>query len=156
RLVFAALALGAAVCSEPALAVDVKEAKCVLTWGQKGDKAGDFYSPIGIAINAKDEIFVTDVNNARVQKFSTDGKHLGSFDLPRDEPKRRSNQAGGIAIDSKGMIWISFMEQHKVAMYTEDGKLVQEWGKKGKEEGEFNRPGGIVLAPDDTMYVADQ
>ena len=33
-------------------------AKPVLAWGQKGDKAGEFYSPIGIAISAADEVFV--------------------------------------------------------------------------------------------------
>lgn len=135
---------------------EVKEVKFLLTWGQKGDKPGEFYSPIGITINKKDEIFVTDVNNARVQKFSTEGKYLGGFDLPRDEPKRKSNQAGGIAIDDDGLIYLSFMAQHKVAVYTEDGKLVREWGKKGKDDGEFNQPGGIVLGPEATLYVTDQ
>jgi sugar lactone lactonase YvrE len=134
---------------------EVKEVKFLLTWGQKGDKPGEFYSPIGIAINKKDEIFVTDVNNARVQKFSTDGKYLGGFDLPWDAPKRKSNQAGGIAIDD-GLIYLSFMAQHKVAVYTEDGKLVREWGKKGKGDGEFKQPGGIVLVPEATLYVTDQ
>lgn len=135
---------------------DVPEAKCLLTWGQKGDKPSEFYSPISIAINKKDEIFVTDVNNARVQKFSTEGQYLGGFDLPRDDPKRKSCQAGGIGIDDAGLIYLSFMSQHKVAVYTEDGKLVREWGKKGKGEGEFNQPGGIVFGLADTLYVADQ
>src|SRR5688572_23267982 len=74
-------------------------AKPVLAWGQKGDKAGEFYSPIGIAISAADEVFVTDNNNGRVQRFTTDGKYTGGFDLPWDNPKRKSTQAGGIAID---------------------------------------------------------
>jgi sugar lactone lactonase YvrE len=138
------------------LAEEVKEAKFLLAWGQKGDKPGEFYSPIGIAINKKDEVFVTDVNNARVQKFSTEGKYLGGFDLPRDEPKRKSNQAGGIAIADDGLIYLSFMMQHKVAVYTDDGKLVREWGKKGKGDGEFNQPGGIVIGPETTLYVTDQ
>lgn len=135
---------------------DIQEPKFFLAWGQKGDQPGEFYSPIGIAINQKDEIFVTDVNNARVQKFSPEGKYLGGFDLPRDEPKRKSNQAGGIAIDANGLIYLSFMSQHKVAVYTDGGKLVREWGKKGKSEGEFNQPGGIVFGPADTLCVTDQ
>jgi sugar lactone lactonase YvrE len=137
-------------------AVDLKEPKFIAEWGKKGDKAGEFYSPIGIAINKKDEVFVTDLNNARLQKFSSDGKQLGGFDLPLDNPKRKSSQAGGIVLDDKGHIYLSFMQQHKVAVYTEDGKLVREWGKQGKGDGEFNQPGGMVLAPDGTLYVADQ
>ncbi len=133
-----------------------KQPRFVLAWGQKGDRPGEFHSPIGIAINRKDEVFVTDVNNARVQKFSTEGKYLGGFDLPRDAPNRRSSQAGGIAVDDEGHLYLAFMAQDRVAVYTEAGKLVRQWGKRGKGDGEFHQPGGIVLAPGGTLYVADQ
>ncbi len=133
-----------------------QEPRFLLAWGKKGDRPGEFYSPIGIAISHQDELFVTDVNNARVQQFDTEGKYLGGFDLPRDEPKRKSNQAGGIAIDDQGHIYLSFMMQDKVAVYTADGKLVREWGKRGKADGELHQPGGIVLSPGGTLYVADQ
>lgn len=137
-------------------AADLKEPKFLAEWGKKGDKAGEFYSPIGIAINKKDEVFVTDLNNARVQKFSSDGKHLGGFDLPLDNPKRKSCQAGGIVLDEKGNIYLSFMQQHRVGVYSEDGKLVREWGKRGKSDGEFDQPGGMVLTPDGILFVTDQ
>lgn len=130
--------------------------KHLLSWGQKGDKPGEFYSPISIFINAKDEVYVTDLNNSRLQKFTSDGKHLGGFDLPLDAPPRKSCILGGMAVDSDGLVYVSFMVQHKLAVYTEEGELVREWGKKGTAEGEFHQPGGIVLHPDGTLYVADQ
>lgn len=130
--------------------------KFVLAWGKRGDKAGEFYSPIGIAINTEDEIYVTDLNNARLQKFSTDGKYLAGFDLPWDTPQRKSSQAGSIAVDDKGLLYLSFMVQDRVGVYTETGQLVREWGKRGKGDGEFHWPGGIVLGADGTVYVADQ
>lgn len=139
--------------------VDAGERKgphVVLTWGKKGDKEGEFYSPIGIAINKKDEVFVTDLNNARVQKFSTEGKYLGGFDLPWDTPKRKTCQAGGIALDEKGNLYLSFMSQDKVAVYTEEGKLLRAWGKRGKGDGELHQPGGILLQTDGTLFVTDQ
>jgi DNA-binding beta-propeller fold protein YncE len=131
-------------------------AQAPLGLGSEGDKPGEFYSPIGIAINRKDQVFVTDLKNARVQKFSVEGKSLGGFDLPLDAPPRKSCIIGGIALDDGGLIYLSFMNQHKVAVYTEDGKLVREWGKRGTGDGEFNQPGGIVLRPDRTLYVTDQ
>jgi tripartite motif-containing protein 71 len=137
-------------------AAEAKAAKFLLSWGKKGDKPGEFSSPIGIVINGKDEIFVSDLNNARVQKFSTQGKHLGgALHLPADTPKRKSTMIGGLAVDDKGLLYLSFMIQHKVAVYTEAGKLVREWGKNGKGDGEFAQPGGIVLGKDG-VYVADQ
>jgi sugar lactone lactonase YvrE len=153
------LFLGALVplfCTGAAIGEDGKEPKFLLTWGQKGDKPGEFYSPIGIAVTAKDEVYVTDVNNARIQKFTLDGKALGGFDLPHDGPNRKSTQTGGIAVDDLGLLYIPFMMQHRIGVYDDHGVLVREWGKMGKGDGEFNQPGGILLGPDETLLVADQ
>jgi hypothetical protein len=38
---------------------------------------------------------------------------------------------GGTAVDDKGQIYLSFMMPHKVAIYTEDGKMVRPWGRRG-------------------------
>ncbi|MBC8113721.1 MAG: hypothetical protein H7062_05045, partial [Candidatus Saccharimonas sp.] len=115
----------------PLVADEAQQPRQLLAWGQRGDKPGEFYSPIGIAISRKDEVFVTDLNNARVQKFAIDGTHLGGFDLPLDKPPRKSCIIGGIAIDDKGQIYLAFMNQHKMAVYSETGELVREWGKQG-------------------------
>ena len=72
-----------------------KEAKFLLAWGKKGDKPGEFYSPISIAIDRRDVVYVTDLNNARLQRFTTEGQYLGGFDLPLDNPPRKSCIVGG-------------------------------------------------------------
>lgn len=138
------------------LGADLREPRLVRTWGKKGDQPGDFYSPISLAFTPKDELFVTDLNNARVQKFTVDGKHLGGFDLPWDTPPRKSCIIGGMALDGQGLIYLSFMVQHKIAVYNEAGQVVREWGKLGAGDGEMHQPGGIVIRPDGTLYVADQ
>jgi sugar lactone lactonase YvrE len=125
-------------------------------WGQRGDQPGEFYSPIGIAIDKRDQVFVTDLNNARVQKFSAEGKYVGGFDLPLDKPGRRTSLVGGIAVDDEGRLYLTFMQQHRVAVYTESGELIRQWGQHGEGDGEFRQPGGIVLAPGRIVYVADQ
>src|ERR1700722_7548343 len=52
------------------------QVKFLLEWGKLGKEPGEFHFPIGIAINASDEVFVTDFYNSRVQKFSVDGRLL--------------------------------------------------------------------------------
>lgn len=130
--------------------------KFLLTWGKPGDQPGEFHSPISIAITRKDELYVTDLNNSRVQKFTTDGKFLSEFELPLDMPPRKSCIIGGLAVDDQGLLYLSFMNQHKVVVYRDNGDVVREWGRRGTGNGEFHQPGGIVLYPDGSIFVCDQ
>src|SRR5258708_34507683 len=51
-------------------------------WGKRGKAEGEFDIPIGIAINRRDGIFVTEFLNNRTQKFNTDGNLLALFHVP--------------------------------------------------------------------------
>jgi tripartite motif-containing protein 71 len=143
-------------CSGSLCGQDVPRPKFLLTWGEPGEGPGQFHSPIGLALGAQDEVFVTDLNNGRLQRFTSNGKHLGMFDLPFDTPPKRQSLAGGIAIDDEGLLYVSFMQQDKVRVYSPDGMLVREWGEKGPADGQLWAPGGIVMGPEKTLYVADQ
>src|SRR5258706_10660987 len=71
-------------------------------WGKRGREPGEFRSPIGIAINAADEVFITDHMNHRIQKFDTQGKLLAQFSvLPNP---------GGIALDKAGNIYLTHFQ----------------------------------------------
>jgi DNA-binding beta-propeller fold protein YncE len=130
----------------------------ILEWGQQGSDNGEFDFPIGIAINRADEVFVTDFTNARVQKFSSDGKFLAAFPV--------SPFPGGIALDADENIFIAHFgippsryegerKRDKVAVFSPAGKLLREWGKNGAGDSEFDLPGGIAIR-DGRVYVADQ
>lgn len=117
-------------------------------WGKKGKEPGELDAPIGLAINADDEILVTEARNNRVQRFSSEGRPLGSFAVEA--------MPGGIAVDREGNVYVAPLMSHKICVYSPSGRLVREWGKHGKGDGEFDQPGGIAVAPDGTVYVADQ
>lgn len=61
-----------------------------------------------------------------------------------------------MAAAADGNLYISFMSQHKVGVYSQKGDLIQQWGKRGASEGEFHQPGGVVIRPDGNVFVADQ
>ena len=119
----------------------------VRTWGKKGAGEGEFHSPIGIAINKSDHVFVTDLSNMRVQKFDAEGKFLAAFAV--------SGNPGGIALDGAGHVYISLFDKGRIAVYTEAGKLLREWGKTGKADCEFQSPAGLAVGPDGAVYVGD-
>ena len=145
-------------CAGP-LAADESPAarpKVVLEWGHKGDEPGTFHSPVCVAINARNELAVADLNNSRIQRFDANGKFLSAFDLPVDKEPRKSCIVGGLAYTSEGTLLVAFMVQHRIAAYSPEGAVLYEWGKKGAGDGEFNQPGGIVVRGDGEILVADQ
>lgn len=126
-------------------------------WGGKGDKPGEFHFPIAIAVDAADRLLVTDHLNNRVQTFDANGKLLGQFPV-------RPNPAA-IALDKAGNIYLTHFHasgksRHKsgnhVSVYTPKGRLLRQWGQTGAGDGEFNCPGGIAVARNGRVYVADQ
>jgi sugar lactone lactonase YvrE len=131
--------------------------RLLLTWGKRGDGKGEFDFPIGVAVGRDDEVFVSDFYNARVQRFSSEGKFRAAFPvLPN---------CGGIALDRDGNIYLSHFSAMKakeerkpdrVSVYSRDGKLLRQWGKTGTGDGEFDYPGGLAVSGGGRVYVADQ
>jgi hypothetical protein len=128
--------------------------RVVLQWGTKGHGDGEFDVPIAVAVNQKNEILVTDFRQtnaeakSRVQRFDQEGRFLGSFVT---DP-----MPGGLAPGQDGLLYVTHMMRHKVAVYDPAGKLVREFGKQGSAPGEFDQPGGIAFGRNGSLYVADQ
>jgi DNA-binding beta-propeller fold protein YncE len=147
-------------CSSPAATADEPRpapAKFVLEWGQHGSAPGEFDVPIGVVVTVSGDVLVSDFYNARVQRFTADGKHLSSIDvLPNP---------GGMALDGDGDIYLSHFSAMKtneekkpdrISVYTAQGTLLRQWGQTGTGDGEFDYPGGIAVSRDGRVYVADQ
>lgn len=45
-------------------------------WGRKGSGEGEFFQPMQLAIDSKDNVYVVDRINNRVQKFDNEGNFL--------------------------------------------------------------------------------
>jgi DNA-binding beta-propeller fold protein YncE len=141
-LCVAILSLGATPASE------TQPPRFARAWGKKGVAQGEFNVPIGIAIDRRDRIFVTDFQNQRVQQFDTNGKFLAAFAVP--------GSPGGIAIGRDGTVYVSLtMDRHCIVAFNREGKLLRQWGKRGAGAGEFNYPTGLAVGPDGSLYVAD-
>src|SRR5262245_57331406 len=59
-------------------------------------------------------------------------------------------EVAGVATDSEARLYVFNRGEHPVIVFARDGRFLGSWG-----EGDFRRPHGICVAPDDTVYCTD-
>ena len=124
--------------------------RVLMVLGRQGfaAKAPDrFDGPTDIGFGPGGELYVADGNNARVVKFSSEGRFIkdwgkpgsgeGEFALPH-----------GIAVDAKGLVYVCDRENNRVQIFDADGKFLRMWTHLGT-------PFGIDIAADQSIYVGD-
>lgn len=116
-------------------------------------KRESFLSPIGVAVDSEDNIYVSDSARARIYVFNRKGKFQRTMGGGRNglELKRPT----GLAIDSeRSLLYLTDTLRHQVLVLTLDGKLVKALGRRGTEPGEYNFPTSLTLAGG-YVYVVD-
>jgi len=108
--------------------------------------------PTCVAIDPRnDEILVGDgYGNARVHRFSPDGKKLlDSFGEPGTNPGQFII-VHDIAVDRDGLIYIGDRENRRIQIFTPDGKFEKQWIN-------FSRTAGVHISKDDEqlVYIAE-
>ena len=142
--------------------------------GISGSGDGQFSTPQGIAVGGSGDIFVTDNNNHRIQKFSSTGSFQSKFGSLGSE-ENQFNSPNGIARDSSGNIYVAEAFNHRVQKFDSAGNFVMMfgWGVDtgssslevctsscqagilGSGDGQFSSPKGIVVDSSGNIYVAD-
>ena len=156
----------------------------VSRFGIRGLEPGKFVYPVNVAVSADKQIFVVD--STRVQKLSsygtvydacvkgvavhsTSGKVLCTNRTKRNVAVLNadltfSHSFGdnmfsgpfGIAIDTKGMVYVTDSDRGVVLKFTPDGNHLATIGSKGDQPHQFSWPAFICIDSNDTMYVTDK
>ncbi len=125
-----------------------------LKWGIQGNGDGEFSYPSHVAIDNEGYIYVTDLNNSRVQKFDLNGNFITKW----------GNYGGGdeqfispwrIAVDYSGNVFVSD-GSHFIRKFTGSGDFILKWGGLGSGDGQFNGPWlGMGIDKNGNIYVSD-
>lgn len=137
----------------PILCFD-RNGKFLHSWGD--DLIGKAH---GLRIDREDNVWVTDISHHMVFKFSPQGKlllALGQADKP-GAGDDQFNQPTDIAFGRKGEIYVSDgYGNSRVMKFAPNGKLIAQWGVKGKGQGEFHLPHAILVDSKGRILVGDR
>lgn len=154
-----------------------KNGNWIKSWGDRGNKPGEFHTPHNIAADAKGNIYVADRGNRRIQVFDPEGKFLRiiTIDVPFDENAR---PAIGNKPDLKtyqqvqtfvpGAPWtVCITPPPNQVLYTSDaypgrvykltleGKVLGVLGQSGKQLKQFGWIHAIACPSENEIYVAE-
>jgi DNA-binding beta-propeller fold protein YncE len=97
-----------------------------------------------------DTVYVSDgYGNSRVHKFSLNGKLLSSWGEPGTDPGQ-FNIAHNICCDAQGWVYVADRENHRVQVFSPNGKFETQWNN-------MHRPSGLYMEPrpDGRFYVGE-
>lgn len=121
-------------------------------WGEPGSQPGQFQDPIGIAV-ADEEVFVADSRNGRIQVFDLEGNFRRQFGEPGEAPGQLGRPMNLTIFDDE--LYVPEYFNDRIQVFSLDGTPKRIIGSAGDGPGEFSAPGGVAVAPNGDLFVAE-
>jgi DNA-binding beta-propeller fold protein YncE len=152
-----------------------KNGKWLKSFGEPGDKPGQFNTPHSIAADAQGNIYVADRGNRRIQVFDGDGKFLRqiTIDVPFDYASASAAIGRKPAADATGtqapgspwavcitpgpnqVLYASDAFPGRIYKLSLDGKVLGVLGESGKQLKEFGWIHEIACPSENVLFVAE-
>lgn len=115
---------------------------------------GQFVWPSSLALDASDNLWVSDEGANKISTLSLDGKLISQWGSAgaRDG---ELNRPSGICFGKDGNLYVADTLNHRVQKFTPDGRFILKWGQYGTGPGEFNMPWGVAADGQGDVYVSD-
>jgi ABC-type Fe3+ transport system permease subunit len=128
--------------------------RLLTAWGTPGLASGEFNRAEGVTVDARDNIYVADSCNHRIQIFSPEGKFLRTYGKA-GEHARELSYPYDIAVDEQGRQFVCEFGNSRIQVFDREDQPLELIGKAGGEPGEFANPWSIALDSHGNLYVAD-
>jgi len=125
------------------------QGKTLMTLGTRdksGQNATSFYLPTDIAFAPNGELIVADgYGNARIVRFSKEGKYLGAFGSRGNGPGQ-FQLPHNVVVDGKGLIYVSDRETQRIEVFDGSGKFLRQWEQVGALSS-------LIMTPDQHIWA---
>jgi DNA-binding beta-propeller fold protein YncE len=132
------------------------EGKLVAQWGKRGTNAGAFTLPRAVAVTSRGEVFVSEYSVLdRVQRFSARGEKLLAVCGHSGQGPGEFNRPEGLCVDAQDRLYVADSCNHRIQVFSSDGKLLRAYGSAGKGKGELSYPYDICVDAAGRQYVCE-
>ena len=131
-----------------------------MTLGMTVMEGRGFYYPVDTAIGQDSRLYVVNrsldnvARGVRVTMCDIDSEYYGNFGSFGNKDGQFEWPSGG-AIDSRGRVYISDEQLHRISVFDYSGAFLSQWGAHGSGEGDLDTPSGIAFDDQDNLYVSD-
>lgn len=122
----------------------------ITQWGGFGTGDGQFDSPAGIAVDVTGNVYVTDLNNQRIQKFTSGGAYLTQWG-----GREMFYFPEGVAVDASGNVFVADTYNDRIRKFTGNGAHLVTWGSCADEVDSFCHNFGVAVDANGIVYVPD-
>ena len=124
------------------------------SFGSSGTGNGQFQMSADVALDAKENLWVVDEENNRVQEFDSKGQYLTKFGT-EGTGNGQFEYPHALAIDAKGNLWVTDIFNGRVQEFNSKGEYLSQFGSPGTGNGQFEYPEGIAIDAKGNVWVAD-
>jgi ABC-type Fe3+ transport system permease subunit/DNA-binding beta-propeller fold protein YncE len=128
----------------------------VAQWGTHGTNVGQLYFPRSAAINSRGDIYITEYGmTERIQCFTQFGKKvLFTFGTLGGGPGQ-IDRAEGMGMAPDDTLFVADSCNHRIQVFSAEGKFLREFGRAGSGLGEFSYPYDVRIDPTGLRYVCE-
>jgi len=105
-----------------------------------------------IAIDKFNNVYVSDIDKAQIQKFDSEGNFLTKWGRG-GSGKGQFDYISGIAVDSECYVYALDRGNHRIQKFDSNGNFILKWGSYGAFDGQFASPTAITVSSDNCVYV---
>jgi DNA-binding beta-propeller fold protein YncE len=121
-------------------------------FGSKGSGPREFKNPSGI-VAQQGFLYVADKGNDRIQILSYDGIYISQIVYKPEKDEMKSPVT--LAIDRQNRLYVPDASQAKYRVFDPSGKLIAQYGSKGRGLEGLDEPQGIAVDACGFVYISD-
>jgi len=128
--------------------------------GDSGADENHLDNPSDVFVDADGNIYITDTDNERVQKWSADGSTITTVAGGNGSGSglNQFNNPKGVFVDLADNVYVSDQSNHRVLMWASgatEGVLVAGGNGAGSATNQLTNPIGIFMDGSSNLYIAD-